>query len=257
MKNTTTTSTSTPWLPDFQAFRKAERMKKREYARPLPKPHLARVRGRQGDVYEDMLATSQALIGKVIRTLESNGFTFSRTDLADMRQAGQLALVQIGFYESGIVDKNTFRAVSRAIEGRECMRLNCKWESTHEKFNTLEEIGAMHEWERGEAKGKLPKATRDALRSCFDALRHAREASQSRKAQSEYLGQRNFLVQVIASNTGKGGIEPINPATFRKRKSRFLPYLREGAKHLSQSRNHCESLANDILRNLERNFATA
>lgn len=201
---------------------------------------------------KELIATANACIKKVIRTLQANGFKFSSFDLADMMQAGQLGLIKGGYYESGVVTRDTFRAISREIESRNCMRLNCRWEHTTGEFNLLEEIGACHEYQRGELD-KLDESTRDAMRVCFGTLRASMAASGSRKKLAEFHGHRNFLIACISAATGKGNVPPINPATFRKRKSRFLTYLQCGAKELSGTLDKGQALAREILRNLELN----
>jgi hypothetical protein len=236
--------------------KQVKRKRFNEMSRPNYQPKLERT---ERDPYEEMLATASAITAKVIRTLESNGFTFSATDLEDMRQAAQLALVEIGFYESGTVDGNTFKAIARAIEGRECMRLNCRWESTHEKFNVLEEMGVFHEFQRGETcQSMKQESTRSALCACWHALRMSCKLSTSRSKRMEYKGHKQFLQQALASTGAIKGdaLPPLNPATYRKRKQRFLSYLQAGAQAMHESGKNSD-VASDILRNLEMNFAKA
>lgn len=164
-----------------------------------------------------------------------------------------MALVKIGFFESGIVDKNTFRAISREIESRSCLRLN----STHEiltEFQILETIGVFHEYEQPK---KLTKATIQAMKACFHALRASCENSESRKRISQFKNHQSFLIDCISISTGKGkgASKPINPATFRKRKQLFLQYLAHGARLIHEQGKNKFDLASDILKNLEVNFS--
>jgi len=238
-----------PWLKKHKEERtsrkdkiKRERIrlrsqsKRKKYARP--------------NTEKEHLETAQACIAKVLRTLQSNGLQLSLTDKDDAFQAGMLALVKIGFFESGIVDKNTFRAISREIESRDCLRLNATWEVATE-FQTLESLGVFHEYENPE---NLSHDTRDALKACFEALRMAREVSESRKAKSEHATHRDFLIACVSTLTNSGNVSPINPATFRKRKQRLFSYLQIGAKELHARADHHETISGDILANLEKNF---
>jgi len=237
MKNTTYTEKNRAFNPATRILARKQRL--RSYPRPVTET--------------EKLATAQACIAKVIRTLESNGLKISATDRDDATQAGLLALTKINFWDSGVVTKDTFRAISRAIEARDCLRLNARWEIQTEQA-TLETIGVFHEYEETD---KLTRNTRDAIRACFDALRASLTISESRKAKSEFHGHRKFLIACIATATGKGNIPPINPANFRKRKSRFIDYLAQGAKQLHATSTRQASLAADIVAQLERNFATA
>lgn len=214
----------------------ARKQRLRSYARPVTE--------------DEKMDTAQAIIAKVMRTLESNGLTLSATDKDDARQAGFLALVKIGYFESGIVNADTFRAISREIESRACLRLNATWEIATE-FQTLEAIGVFHEYENTD---KLTRGTRDAMKACFQALRMARDVSESRKASSEFKGHKSFLIACISTATGKGNVPPLNPATFRKRKTRFIKYLASGAKALHESKATSFDFASDICTNLEKNF---
>ena len=237
MKNNTYTDKNSAFNPATRILARKQRL--RSYPRPVTEA--------------EKLATAQACIAKVIRTLESNGLKISATDRDDATQAGLLALTQINFFESGIIDKHTFRAISRAIEARDCLRLNARWEIQTEQA-TLETIGVFHEYEE---TAKLTRNTRDAIRACFNALRASLLISESRKAKSEFHGHRKFLIACIATATGKGNVPPINPATFRKRKTRFLKYLAQGAKQLHATATRHETLASDIVAQLEKNFANA
>lgn len=242
-----------PWLTDHRKEketaahkRRLERIKlraaekRKTYSRPVTE--------------KEKLATAQALIHKVIRTLKSNGLTLSETDMDDAIQAGMLGLLKTSFFESGIVTKHSFRAISREIEGRDCLRLNARWEIPTE-FSTLEAIGVFHEYEKG--KPRISSATRAALRACMAALRAALQIDTSRQRKDNFKRNRNFLCLCLSATTNRGQAKQLNPSTFCERKKRFVQYLAKGAKALHSKRSKHHTLTGEILSNLEKNFITA
>jgi hypothetical protein len=201
----------------------------------------------------EKLETAEKLIAKVIRVIQSKGFTFSSFDLEDMKQAGKFALVEGGFFETGVINSDSFKDIRNAIGSRDCMRLQCKWETTSSEFETLTEIGVFHEFEQCD---KLNSKTVSIMRACMRTLRKAHSIDDSRRASANFTANKKFFLACVKESTGKSNGNKLKKSTFSMRKKTFIAYLASGAKALqpANTKTANKALELEILSNLEKNL---
>jgi hypothetical protein len=200
------------------------------------------------------MEAANRMISLIIRRIEfpKKGFqfVFSPTDREDARAAGMLACVEFGFFDHGNGGIALLKKIRSAIQGRDCLRLRCTWETgTATPEKVAESVGFVTSEEIVGARLK-PRQVKRA-RAIMQTLRHALASDGSRKARQNFRSNRDFFLITLSLLTGKSP-RSMSANNFSKRKTIFLDYLEKGEK--SAPRPPEKSLVDEIRIALETAF---
>ncbi len=198
----------------------------------------------------ERIETANKLVAFTIRRIEfpkhGEPFPLSYTDRSDATQAGMMACVETGFFDSGKITLSTFKDIRNAIQSRDCLRLRCNREIATEKIDEI--AGATPE----KIGNRQRKCQRDLCRRVMTILRASFDTSGNRKRESTFKTRRRFFLGLM--NLDKKP-QVLSPEKRRDHERDFLDYLRQGAAIMRLSRKPCEkpvaNLADSIMQALE------
>jgi hypothetical protein len=181
----------------------------------------------------DRFDTASKLVGFVIKIIQwprhgGEYFHLSRTDRDDATQAGLLACVQTGFFETGQAKLSTFKAIRNAIQGKTCLRMRCNLETPTDDITTLSD----------EAQTPIFKTfsllTPEQVliaRETMRVLRASLAKDKTRTSAGNFKKQRRFFLYLLTGLTGKfnhRGLRTVCASGLRTRTASFITYLSRG-----------------------------
>lgn len=203
-------------------------------------------------------ATAERLCKHRIRRIEfpkyGEPFPLSETDKADCLAAGMMACVEANFFEHGFVTEKLRKDIRNAMESRDCLRRNCRWETAlDDPEKAAEAAGFLCDFEA--VSPRLTIQQRDAARAIMADLRLARDISDSRKKQAAFITQRDFFLETLGQLTTRTP-RSRTAKNFSHRAALFIKYLKSAWQE-SARRRPAETRARipgDILACLEASF---